>query len=283
MERTGGERFVLVSFHAHPDDEALLTGGTLARAAAEGHRVVLVVATDGAAGLSDGPGGRQLAQRRARELERSARALGVARVVRLGHRDSGYAAPVEDRADDRADGPVFSRLPVERVAAELAQVLRQEGADVLTSYDARGGYGHPDHVHVHRCGAAAAALAGTPVVLEATVDRTLVRAALRVVGLLPGVVGEVTARRVGEGFTARQEITHRVDVRAHTAAKRAALTAHASQSETGGVRGVRGIGLLLLLPRPLFRRLLGREWFVERGRAPGGRPLDDVFAGVRGR
>ena len=272
-------RYVLVSLHAHPDDEALLTGGTLARAAAEGHRVVLVVATDGAAGLADAAPGQDLADRRTRELAASAAALGVARVVRLGHRDSGYLEPAGG-----GDGtPVFSELPVPRVAAEVAAVLLEEGADVLTTYDARGGYGHPDHVHVHRVGVAAAELAGTPVVLEATIDRTWVRRALRLAGLVPGLVGDVTAARVQDGFTARRDLTHRVDVRAHTPAKRAALAAHASQSETGGRRGVRGIGALLLLPRPVFRRALGREWFTERGRAPGATPLDDVFASLRPR
>ncbi|NIZ89805.1 PIG-L family deacetylase [Kineosporiaceae bacterium B12] len=269
-----------MSLHAHPDDEALLTGGTLARAAAEGHRVVLVVATDGAAGLADAGPGADLAQRRTRELAASAAALGVARVVRLGHRDSGYLEPAG------ADGdavPVFSALSVGQLAAEVAAVLREEGADVLTTYDARGGYGHPDHVHVHAVGVAAAALAGTPVVLEATIDRTWVRRALRVAARVPGLVGDVTADRVGEGFTARGDLTHRVDVRAHAGAKRAALAAHASQSETGGRRGVRGIGALLLLPRPVFRRALGREWFTERGRAPGPTLLDDVFASLRGR
>jgi len=273
----GSPRYVLVSLHAHPDDEALLTGGTLARAAAEGHRVVLVVATDGAAGLADAGPGADLARRRERELAASAAALGVARVVRLGHHDSGYLEPAT------GPDPVFSALPVERVAAEVAAVLREEGADVLTTYDARGGYGHPDHVHVHAVGVAAAALAGTPVVLEATIDRTWVRRGLRLAGRVPGLVGDVTAGRVGDGFTARADLTHRVDVRAHTAAKRAALAAHASQSETGGRRGVRGIGALLLLPRPVFRRALGREWFTERGRRPGARPLDDVFASLRGR
>src|SRR5690348_2918214 len=81
--------FTLVSFHAHPDDEALLTGGTLARASAEGHRVVLVTATLGEAGLAANLHGDQLAKQRHTELERAARAVGAARVVVLGYPDSG--------------------------------------------------------------------------------------------------------------------------------------------------------------------------------------------------
>ncbi|HET6666661.1 MAG TPA: PIG-L family deacetylase, partial [Intrasporangium sp.] len=82
--------YTLLAFHAHPDDEALLTSGTMARAAAEGHRVILVVATDGELGLASQAyvaGG--LAARRRRELETSARELGVARVEHLGYADSG--------------------------------------------------------------------------------------------------------------------------------------------------------------------------------------------------
>src|SRR5580658_2301411 len=71
----------VVAFHAHPDDEVLLTGGTLARLAAEGHRVVVVVACDGVMGEATGPGARV----RLDELEASAAVLGVARVVHLGY------------------------------------------------------------------------------------------------------------------------------------------------------------------------------------------------------
>src|SRR6185436_10456253 len=90
--QTAGVPFTLVSFHAHPDDEALLTGGTLARVAAEGHRVVLVTATAGGAGLSsDGTGAdRSLADHRRAELAVAARALGCARWELLGYEDSGW-------------------------------------------------------------------------------------------------------------------------------------------------------------------------------------------------
>ena len=74
----------LVCFHAHPDDESIATGGTMARAVAEGHRVVLVVATDGAAGLTSQEFQDDIAGTRQAEVEVSARALGVARTVTLG-------------------------------------------------------------------------------------------------------------------------------------------------------------------------------------------------------
>jgi LmbE family N-acetylglucosaminyl deacetylase len=259
-------RFTLVSFHAHPDDEVLFTGGTLARASAEGHRVVLVVATDGAAGLADHallPG---LGERRAQELQRSAEALGCARVVRLGYADSGWG--------DSARAGGFSEVAVDLAAARLADVLREESADVLTIYDSAGGYGHPDHVQVHRVGVRAAELVGTSVVLEATLDRRLIQRAVRLVSWLPGL--RVRAADFRTAYTASGQITHAVDVRPQCAAKRMAMQAHASQA--GG--GVRTLALLLQLPGPLYRLVAGREWFTERGRAAGPRS-GDVFSALR--
>ena len=122
-------RRTIVSFHAHPDDEALLTGGSLARAAADGHRVVLVVATDGEAGLASSALGPDLRDVRRRELEASARALGCARLVRLCFADSGW------HDSRRAGLDVFSRLDVATAAAPLVEILREERADVLTIYD----------------------------------------------------------------------------------------------------------------------------------------------------
>src|SRR6185312_10538802 len=157
--QTGPVPHTLVVFHAHPDDEALLTGGTMARAAAAGHRVVVVFATDGGAGLASsayGSRGRMGPVRRA-EARAAARVLGAGRVEFLGYADSGMAG--------EPSGLAGSFSAADRDEAD-------ERADVVTSYDPLGGYGHPDHVQVHRVGALAAALAGAPVLLEATVDRT---------------------------------------------------------------------------------------------------------------
>jgi LmbE family N-acetylglucosaminyl deacetylase len=269
--------FTLVSFHAHPDDEALLTGGTLARAADEGHRVVLVVATSGEAGLT-GPrlDRADLAARREAELLASAAALGCADVHLLGFDDSG--------GDGRGgrDGHAFARVDVEAAAGRLAAILAAEGADGLTVYDPAGGYGHPDHVQVHRVGVRAAEIAGTPLVLEATVDR---RALLRVLAVLrPARLLRLTPAgwcpdRLAAGYAEPARLTHRVDVRAYCDAKRAAMAAHGSQASGGG--GPRSLAVYLRLPRWLFRRVFGHEWFVERGRQPAPRLLDDIFASRR--
>jgi LmbE family N-acetylglucosaminyl deacetylase len=265
--------FTLVSFHAHPDDEALLTGGTLARAAAEGHRVVVVVATAGEVGLVRGDlRGAPLARLRLAELEASAAALGCARVETLGYGDSGMHGEVEGTG-------VFARADLDQAAGRLAALLQEEHATALTVYDDAGGYGHPDHVQVTRVGLRAAELAGTPVVLAATVDRSALQRLLRWVSRLPGIPADFAPARFDTAFSDPAALTHRVDVRRYAAAKRASLTAHASQA--GADEGTRTIAVLLRLPGPLFRLVLGREWFVERGRTPGRPLLDDIFASVR--
>ena len=185
----------------------------------------------------------------------------------LDFRDSG----VDGSAPD-----AFCDKDVALVAGRLVGILREEGADVLTGYDAAGGYGHPDHVQVHRVARRAAQLAQTPVLLEATVDRTAIARAVTILRVLARVLPMPRLPEMAHAFSDRAEITHRVDVRPHLAPKLAAMRAHASQG-TGGPRTLR---LLLALPPPLRGRVLGQEWFVEVGRTPGP-VLDDIFASVR--
>jgi LmbE family N-acetylglucosaminyl deacetylase len=260
----------LVSFHAHPDDEALLTGGTLALAAQRGHRVVLVVATDGEAGLAAATVG-DLRERRAAELASAARRLGCARLVRLRFPDSGWQGSARHRPD------VFSRMDLDAAAEPLVRVLREERADVLTTYDAAGGYGHPDHRQVHLVGAHAARRAGTRAVLQATVPREHLRRLVRVAALWPGLLDSVDPRSFEQAFAPRSAITHTIDVRDQLDAKLSAMRAHASQATSDG--GPRTLALLLRLPPPVARLVLGREWFVDADR-PALRARD-VFDGIR--
>ncbi|MGI9155017.1 MAG: PIG-L family deacetylase [Marmoricola sp.] len=265
-------RFTLVAFHAHPDDESLLTGGTLAKAAAEGHRVVLVTATCGEQGLAGPRDGRgaELGTLRLAELEAAGAALGCARVLSLGYGDSGLRPDPEDTG-------AFVHADVPSAARRLAQLLRDERADVLTIYDRNGGYGHPDHVQVHRVGALAGELAGTPVVLEATVPAPLFRLALRVVRAFDRVLGSAPLG-IRQVFSDRHDITHRVRVTGNLSAKRAGMRAHGSQRRADGQ--VRVLDRFLRLPLPVFGLAFGHEWFIEHGRAPG-RRVGDVFATLR--
>src|SRR6267378_2617782 len=168
----------LVSFHAHPDDEAIPTGGALAKAADAGHRVVIVFATRGEHGeVAEGflDEGEELWQRREQECRRSADVLGAARVEFLGFVDSGMMGTPENDAPSS-----FWQADVDEAAKRLATILEDEGADVLTVYDEHGVYGHPDHIQVHRVGVRAAEIAGTKNVFESTINRDHIRRMMEV-------------------------------------------------------------------------------------------------------
>ncbi len=217
----------LVTFHAHPDDESIATGGVMAKAADEGHRVVLVVATKGENGeVADGflDPGEELWERRVRETHACADVLGVARVEFLGYVDSGMmGTPENDRPES------FWQADVEEAAARLAAILTEERADVLTVYDENGSYGHPDHIQVYRAGERAAELAGTPRVYMSTINRDYVRRSLREAAASGEVPADMNADDLSEIGVPEERITTTVDVRPWLARKRAAMAAHASQ------------------------------------------------------
>ncbi|QUQ65939.1 GlcNAc-PI de-N-acetylase [Kutzneria sp. CA-103260] len=257
LTRVGQTRAMatLVAFHAHPDDEVLLTGGTLARAAAEGHRVVIVVATDSMVAADEGQPQRML------ELRASAHVLGAHRVVHLGYADSGHGPVLYPDPPDRQR---FARADVEEAAGRLARLLQEEGADLLLSYDVNGGYRHRDHLKVHVVGQRAAELAGGVRVLEATVPRDFVVRMMRLGRLLRVPFGhdpEVWSK----AFSPSDAITHRISVRKYAAQKQSALAMHRSQVYGGG-RLAAVMRLLVEMPTALFGLLLGYEWFVEESR-----------------
>jgi len=247
----------LVCFHAHPDDESIATGGVMAQAAADGHRVVLVVATRGEHGeVPEGflRPGESLAERRVTETMASAQVLGVARVEFLGYVDSGMqGTPTNDAPES------FWQADLEEAAARLAAILEDESADVLTVYDDHGGYGHPDHIQVHRVGVRAAERAGTPEVFEATINREAIVALMaeaRAAGLaLEAVESEETEPE--ELGVPAERITTEVDVSDQVETKRASMRAHASQ--------ISEQSFFLAMPDQVFRRAFGVEWFIHRG------------------
>ncbi len=258
----------LVTFHAHPDDEAVGTAGVMAKAAAEGHRVVLVVATRGEEGevvpgvLSDGE---ELSTRRVEETHRAAAILGVHRVEFLDHRDSGMMG---EPANEHPAS--FWRADVTAAADELAAILAEESADVLTVYDENGVYGHPDHIQVHRVGILAAELAGTPRVYEETVDRSHVREVVEQAppGTLPEDFDPAALDELG---VERELITTTVDVGDFVDRKRAALRAHTSQ--------IPETSFFLSMPDDVFATVFGHEWFIRHG-APAGLRESDLFEGL---
>ncbi len=242
----------LVFIHAHPDDEALLTAGTMARAAAEGHRVVLVVATDGAAGLTSDAFEESLGDTRLAELAVSAAALGVARTVNLGYPDSGLHG-------ENADG--FAHADTAVVARRIADICDEESADVLVGYDSSGGYGHPDHLQVHRSVRAARNLcARRPNLFEATLPREPIVRAARLASSMHLTPEEFAPDEFDSAWTPRAQISHRVNVRKHLPAKDAALRAHASQAAADGT--TRTLAVLTRLPRAAQALILGTEYYV---------------------
>jgi LmbE family N-acetylglucosaminyl deacetylase len=245
----------LVCFHAHPDDESITTGGTMAAAADAGHRVILVLGTRGEQGeVADGflDRGESLADRRVVETDASAEVLGVELVEYLGYTDSGMAGVPENDAPG-----AFCRADLEEAAGRLAAILRREQADVLTVYDPNGGYGHPDHVQVHRGGVRAAELARTRRVYEATQNRDQIRKMLQAAaasGDLPGDAPDVDEMGLGLPESA---LTTAVDVRPWIDRKRASMRAHASQ--------IAEQSFFLAMPEERFADVFGTEWYVRRG------------------
>jgi LmbE family N-acetylglucosaminyl deacetylase len=258
----------LVCFHAHPDDESISTGGSIARASAEGHRVVLVVATNGDHGEvpDDLTPGETLVDRRKAETARSAEVLGVHRLVWLGYADSGMTGWPQNEHPE-----AFWQATVDDAAERLAAVLREEAADVLTVYDWHGNYGHPDHIQVHRVGHRAAELAGTPRVFEATMNRDhIVRmmAMAREMGLGDGAAGPEDdfdpAGPADDGNPfgmSEDELTHAVEVAEWLHLKRASMRCHGSQ--------ISDSSFFLEMPDEAFAGSFGIEWFIERGAEPG--------------
>jgi len=248
----------VVFVHAHPDDEAIFTGGTMVRLAEAGVPVVLVVATGGELGEVPGDlGGGVLAEVRHAESRRAAELLGVERVEMFGHLDSGMAGDPRNAAP----GSFWSQ-PVGEIAGRLAVLLSEVEASCVVGYDEFGVYGHPDHIQVTRMVSAAADEAGLATVYGSTVDREhlhFVETHLVEEAALAGDLGLVRSR-IGVPSV---EVAAAVDVRRVLDRKRAAMAAHASQiPESASV---------LQLPMEHFADVYGWEWYVRQG-PPG--PID---------
>lgn len=150
---------LLASF-AHPDDEAFAPGGTLAQYAAAGVEVTLVCATRGEAGeIADSSLAtpETLPSVREQELRCAAEELGIREVIFLGYRDSGMAGTPENERPD-----AFVNVPAEEVVPRLVEIMRRVRPQVVLTFDPHGGYGHPDHIAIHRHTVAAFQAAGDP-------------------------------------------------------------------------------------------------------------------------
>lgn len=156
-------RLTLMTVHAHPDDETIGTGGTMAKAVADGHRVVLVTCTRGEMGEIvvpewDTPDQhRRLGETRAAELEAAMGELGVTEWENLGYRDSDMMGRPANR-----DPRCFWQADPDEAIGRLTWLVRTYRPDVITTYNDFGGYGHPDHIRTHVVAVGAFARAGDP-------------------------------------------------------------------------------------------------------------------------
>jgi N-acetyl-1-D-myo-inositol-2-amino-2-deoxy-alpha-D-glucopyranoside deacetylase len=265
----------LLLVHAHPDDEAISTGGAMLKARADGHRVVLVTATRGEAGeiynMDEASTRPRLGEVRTKELETAARLLGVNRGEFLDYRDSGMVGTPEN--DDPRS---FHQAPLNEAAAKLAAILREERPDVVVTYDADGTYGHPDHIKAHLVTNAALDLLEKerwrPSKLYYTgIPRTLMQ---KFMESLP----EDARRQEQEGTiripgTPDELITTQVDVGEYVDRKREAFAAHVSQNDPNS--------WFTTMADQIYRLAFGTEYYrLARGKPGSKLPENDLFVGV---
>ncbi len=280
----------VVFLHAHPDDEAIFTGGTLRLLADAGWRTVVVFATGGELGAPPRPaegeataGPDEVADVRADESQVAAVELGVAKVHFLDFADSGLPT---GHGFVPAPGSLAA-APLDEVTDRVAEILVEEQAETVVTYDAHGIYGHPDHIVVHRAGVLAAGRCGLLTRYEATVDREylhfvethLVEEA-HAAGATPasllgtgGSVNDLRPTEPGEGDhdqgvarlglaasgfgTPTVLVDLALDVAAALPTKRAAMAAHASQ--------IPPTSSALLLDSHAFAEVYGLEWYLRFG------------------
>ena len=276
--------------HAHPDDEAVGTGGTILRYSRAGVRTVLVCCTGGEAGEISDPvlaTPENLREVRQRELEAAVQILGIDRLVWLGYRDSGMAGTPDN------DNPAsFHRADLEEAVGKVVAVIRAERPQVVVSYDPNGSYGHPDHIKAHRVAQAAFWAAGDPTrfpeagapwtprkLYETVIPRSQMERFAMILqehGVeRPTGEDEAMRERVLRYAVADSEITTRLEFPELVDEKRRALLVHATQIGPDSRFG--------RIPPELYRQLWGRESYrrVAGPFAPGPEGFEtDLFAGL---
>jgi len=283
------EPLTLMAVHAHPDDEAIGTGGVLAKAADSGIRTVLVTCTGGEVGeiapetqvaVDD------LGAVRERELRNACDILGITHLDLLGYRDSGMAGTADNEHPD-----AFARADLEKAAGRLVSLVRKYRPQVIVTYDENGFYGHPDHINAHRIAVRAYELAGdathdsgdglaswTPSKLYYT---AIARSAmanfgrmLKEAGIEPPMPDAEESPEERPWGTPDELITTVVDVSGQVERKRRGLFAHATQMgpEVFFAR----------IPPPMFNKLFDRESFIlVNAQVESSVPETDLFAGLR--
>jgi LmbE family N-acetylglucosaminyl deacetylase len=278
---------VMLAVLAHPDDETFGTGGTLALYARRGASVYLVCATRGEAGEMDKDLLQEFdsaAERRSAELRCAALVLGLAGVHFLGYRDSGMPG-----SPDNQHPKALVAQPVDKVAAEIVHYVRLLKPQVVITFDPMGGYGHPDHIAVHRATKLAFELAGKGEFGDAdslpphqaqklyyqVIPRSFIRAGilmLRLLGKDPRKFGTNGDINLVEIARVRSPVNAAIDYRSVAGVREEAAACHVSQ---GGMQQSGGVMAVL-------RRLVASKETYMRGFPPPDkrRKERDLYAGV---
>jgi N-acetyl-1-D-myo-inositol-2-amino-2-deoxy-alpha-D-glucopyranoside deacetylase len=266
----------LLLVHAHPDDEAISTGGVMMKARTDGHRVVLVTATRGEVGeiynMDEKATRPRLGDVRTKELENAARILGVNRGEFLDYRDSGMVGTA-----DNQNPASFHQAPLNEAATKLAAILREEKPDVVVTYAEDGIYGHPDHVKAHFVTIAAldamlrSSEPWTPKKLYYTaIPRSLMQKFREQMPEEARRDDDIGASIQG---TPDELVTTKIDVNDYVDRKRQAFAAHVSQNDPNS--------WFANMQDQIYRMAFGTEYYqLARGKAGSTLPEDDLFAGI---
>jgi N-acetyl-1-D-myo-inositol-2-amino-2-deoxy-alpha-D-glucopyranoside deacetylase len=264
----------LLLVHAHPDDEAISTGGVMMKAKAHGHRVVLVTATRGEVGeihnMDEATVRPRLGEIRTQELKNATEILGADRVEVLGYRDSGMV----DTADNK-DPRSFHQANLAEAAGRLAVLIREERPAVVLTYAEDGVYGHPDHIKAHHVTNAALDLLereGTPVkkLYYTAIPRSMMEAFMQ---QMPEEAQQAMGGNMRIAGTPDELVTTRVDVHDYVERKRDAFRAHVSQNDRNS--------WFATMQDQVYELAFGTEYYqLARGKAGSELPEDDLFAGI---
>ena len=264
----------LLLVHAHPDDEAISTGGVIMKAKAHGHRVVLVTATRGEAGEIYNMDPKQtrprLAVIRTEELKAAGDVLGVDRIEFLGYRDSGMV----DTADNK-DPRSFHQARIDEAASRLAVFLREERPDVVVTYGEDGQYGHPDHMKAHYVTVAALDLLkkegwSPPKVYYTAIPRSMMEAFVQ---QMPEEAQRAMSGNMRIAGTPDELITTRVDVHDYVERKREAFRSHVSQNDPNS--------WFATMQDQIYELAFGTEYYqLARGKPGSELPEPDLFVGI---
>jgi LmbE family N-acetylglucosaminyl deacetylase len=285
------KRQTLLGVFAHPDDESFGPGGTLARYAAQGAAVHVIIATDGIAGSVADPAALQdhdtLAQVRSAELANAAAALKLTSIWSLPYRDSGMR-----NTPDNLHPDALIQQPLPTLVAELLGYIERLQPQVIVTHDPFGGYGHPDHIRVCEAVTAAFHIAANKVsqtngsqtngtgglqkLYYTAADKRILRVMVRLMPLFrqnPMAVGRNKDINLVEISRWESPIHTVINIEKYLPDKLAASRAHTSQY--GG-----GPSYFRLLPPALRLRLMSVENFTRAYPAPNGRLEQDLFEGI---